>query len=323
MGILEKFDAVEVQQDRRISPLEKAYCEAQQAACTAAAKRMKAIADAITEAYAEQREILSPVYTTNDYADYNSYLDDSHMKADEIREHIVNRHRTYIGRIVDYFASNHRVNLDQVEIMNHLIPEAPAKPDYYYGMSDKAMEAYKERYQLYEQQYAQYEQEIFDLEIPYESIVDEIFQQLGGFSFEEQELRELKKKLWENWHSNNWRTEHQTVEDFEIKNQTLKLENGCSNDSYWRPTDEFKLHNSTKYILQAIAHYEHGDVRLATHMFGGFMDYRFDGAEGYPRSSMVEKIKCFKNGRVDIKFTDAATCNAFVDQYLRTEITEV
>lgn len=320
MNLLEKFDAVEVQQNRRISPMEKAYCEAQQAACTAAAKRMKTIADSITEAYAEQREILSPVY--DDYSDYNGYLDDSHMKADDIREHIVARHKTYISRVVGYFESKHRVSLDQNEIMEHLIPEAPVRPDHYFGMSDKALEAYKERYQIYKQQYAQYEQQLFDLVICYETIVDEIFQQLGGFSFEEQELRELKQKLWQGWHSNNWRTEYKTAEDFEVKGQTLQLKDGCSIASYYS-SDKLQLHNVTKDLLRGIAHYEHGNVDLAVSMFGRLMGYDFSIFEVFPHSEKVQKIKCFKNGRVDIKFRDAAACNDFVDRYLRTEIQEV
>ena len=60
------------------------------------------------------------------------------------------------------------------------------------------------------------------LPLRYEQIVDEIITQLGGFSFQERAMNEMLARCWKAGHRKDWRTD-KTVEEFEVKNDTLKL----------------------------------------------------------------------------------------------------
>lgn len=314
MNLLDKFDAVEVKADRRISPVDKSFCEAQEAACIAASEKLKLIADMIKDGLDEQDRLL------NAFSNCASYFASSNLDDDKVLHVRNERHERMVRTIVHYFERKYNVSLNAGSIIDHLVPKEPEHP--YSGFYTKPTE--EERTQ-YKASRAAYQDQMDQLVIHYQDIVDEIFQQLGGFSFAERSLREMKKDLWNKFHYKGWHSDGKLVENFEIKGQTLKLTSyAVSYDEWFASSGPWQMSDSTKALLDAIAHYEIGDTNAGVRIFPSLMDYRHDCSEYNPcMSEKVEKIKCYKNGKVDIKFKDAATCNDFVDRYLRTEITEV
>jgi len=314
MNLLEKFDAVEVKADRRISPVDKSFCEAQEAACAAAEQKLKQIAIMIKEGLDEQDRLLES------YSNCASYFASSDLDDDKALRARNKRHERMIRTIVHYFERRYNVNLNDGAIVDHLVPKEPEHPysGFYSHPTKDEMEQYKDSLAAYQDQMDQ-------LVIHYQDIVDEIFQQLGGFSFKDRALREMKKSLWDKFHYRGWHSDNKTVESFEVKGQTLKLTSyAVSYDEWFADSGPWQMTDSTKELLNAIAHYELGDTNAGSRIFPSLMDYRHDCPVYTPfMSEKVEKIKCYKNGKVDIKFVDAAACNDFVDRYLRTEITEV
>lgn len=157
------------------------------------------------------------------------------------------------------------------------------------------------------------------LPLRYEQIVDEIFVQLGGFSFEERAMNEFLERTWNACHYRydySWNNIKEGDEHFEIKNAILRIPNGVhvSYHSEYTPTEDFLT------ILDAIAFYQCGRMNEGHLWFPDFRSTYSGPKENvvYTRNmSKVESIKCFKNGRVDIKFRSAAYVQEFAEQCLR------
>lgn len=319
MNLLEKFDAVEVKADRRIAPEDRSWCAAQHAAYLAAGDSFAAIEDLIREEYGIQKNFLARHYGSN-YSSSDSYLG-THFNDGDARQWNMDRHQKYIMRVVNYFANKYRVHLDAYAVKDRLIPPPPDEPRYY-GIISRD-EQYFAELEVYKKKKEEYEKSLCKLDISYETILDEIFQQLGGFSFSEKAEAELKKKLYDEFHRKDWRTGGVMLEQFEVKNKTLKLDYGCSPYYSYSSSADLQLTSSGKALICGLCHWEFGDEGRAASAYRDIMDYRFSLQKFQPDSEKVEEMRFFKNHRVDIRFTDAATCNDFVDRYLRTEITEV
>lgn len=149
--------------------------------------------------------------------------------------------------------------------------------------------------------------------------MDEIFVQLGGFSFQERAMNEMLIRCWKSGHRKDWRTD-KTVEDFDVKNDTLKLlDSGywCECHS-WRSYPEWSASDGLKHVLEAVAHFQCGRMNEG-HLWFPDLFMHSTPNNVFPINNMekVKNIKLFKNGRVDIKFSSAAYAQEFVENYLR------
>lgn len=320
MNLLNKFASVEIKADNRISEEDKAFCLRHQEAFDKSGPALQKIAALMQAGVSEQCAILSD----DDEHFYNPYMsgDGFSCDADRVYKMMEQRNSNFIRTIVHYFSRKYKVELEDREVMERLIPAAPKEPDLPYGgyrcMSDEETDAYEEKLSAYKEEKAKYDLLLRALPLRYEQIVDEIFVQLGGFSFQEQAMNEFLERTWNCCH-NRW----DQKERFEIKNDTLRLTGSwCYCDDQWSWGPEWKPSDDLKMLLDALAWYECGRMNEGRLWFRDLYVYSTKTNEfNICNMEKVKFIKLFKNGRVDIKFRNAAYVQEFVEQCMRRKIT--
>ncbi len=295
MNLLEKFNNVEVMADNRISEDDKRFCVVTQKAYDIASEKLKLLHTEMEAIVNEQSKLCE----NNCYA-FVAGCSDS---ISNISNDIKSRHSRFVTRIVEYFEREYNVKLDANAIREHLIPSQPK--------SNRWDDEYRETIR-------KYNDEIMELSLSYEQIIDEIYAQLDGFSFEERAVNELKNKCYKAVHiCRYWQEGDQ--ETFEVKGDTLRLEYGC-NFTDWYSSDNWELTDDTKTILNGIAHYFYGMFNYGGVMFRSLSQYRFNDNIHEFDSGFIKRIRLYKNRRADIKFADSKCLNEFVEQYLKTKI---
>lgn len=322
MGIMDKFSAVEIKTDNRISEADRAFCQRQQDAFDKSGPALQKIADMIVSAKSEQKTILA-----SEEGFYDPYMTSDSFSCDEdaVYKTMMARNKTFISTIVSYFASNYKVELDKHEIIEHLIPVEPKEPKLPWGgyrqMTNDEIDTFKNELSVYKEKVCAYERLLRSLPLRYEQIVDEIFVQLGGFSFQEQSINEFLERTWKCCHS-SWNGDKET---FEIKNDVLRLPSGCHCDeNKWmtHPKPRYELTDSSKTLLDALAYYECGRMDEGRLWFPDLCGYSKTTENFFEIHNMskIKSIKLFKNGRVDIKFRSAAYLQKFAEQYMRRRV---
>ena len=295
MGIMDKFSAVEIKADNRISDADRAFCVRHQQAFDAAGPALDKIAEAISAAKTEQRAILGGDDSKYSYlSPWGIYISNDVFKCDEesVYEVMKKRNGRFITQIVDYFKSVYTLELDSQIIKEKLAAHKAERKKYEDGLRTNP--------------------------IRYEQVVDEIFVQLGGFSFQERAMNEFLHKCWTAAHRY-----HSDEAEFEIKNDTLRLTGywcHCKDES-WRSHPEWEPADCLKVILDALVHFDIGQLNRGAEWFPELFRYSTE-KNVFPINNLmkVRNIKLFKNGRVDIKFRDAVTVQEFVENYLRKQI---
>lgn len=320
MSLMEKFSAVEIKADNRISEDDKVFCLRQQAAFDKSGPALQKIADMMTAANEEQSSILD---ANEDYLSRYLVGDGFRCEASYVLDAMKGRNRTFISAVVNYFSRKYNVELDEREIEEHLIPTGPKEPNLPWGgyrnMSEDEIASYREELDTYKVEKEKFEQSLRVLPLRYERVVDEIFVQLGGFSFQEKAMNEFLSRTWNCCHS----TYRDNAEEFEVKNDTLKLTGywcRCKDDS-WRSHDEWESTDSLKTLLNALAWYECGRMDEGNLWFPEL--FRYDTERNFFETYNMEKVKSvklFKNGRVDIKFRSVAYVQEFVETCLRRKV---
>lgn len=320
MSLMEKFSAVEIKADNRISEDDKVFCLRQQAAFDKSGPALQKIADMMTAANEEQSSILD---ANEDYLSRYLVGDGFRCEASYVLDAMKGRNRTFISAVVNYFSRKYNVELDEREIEEHLIPTGPKEPNLPWGgyrnMSEDEIASYREELDTYKVEKEKFEQSLRVLPLRYERVVDEIFVQLGGFSFQEKAMNEFLSRTWNCCHS----TYRDNAEEFEVKNDTLKLTGywcRCKDDS-WRSYDEWESTDSLKTLLNALAWYECGRMDEGNLWFPEL--FRYDTERNFFETYNMEKVKSvklFKNGRVDIKFRSVAYVQEFVETCLRRKV---
>ena len=319
MSLMEKFSAVEIKADNRISEDDKAFCLRQQEAFDKAGPALQKVAEAMAAAKAEQVGILT---ADDDFID--RYVGND-CDVDSVYVTMKKRNRTFISTVVNYFSRKYSVELDKSKIEEHLIPTGPKEPDLPWGgyrnMTEDEIASYRGKLDAYKVEKNKFEQSLRTLPLRYEQVVDEIFVQLGGFSFQERAMNEFLRLCWDTSHHRNWRSD-QYEEEFEIKNDVLRLTGSwvdCDENKWMsNPVPEYKPSQSLKTILDALVHYEVGKFKGGAQWFPEL--FKYDTQENQfeiAHMNKIKSIKLFKNGRVDIKFRSAAFVQEFVEQYLR------
>lgn len=329
MSILDKFSTVEIKADNRISDADRAFCVRHQEAFDKAGPALGKIAEAIIAAKTEQQAILGSDDSEYSYlSPWGVYISSDGFKCDEsaVYEMMKKRSKRFITEIVNYFQSKYTLELDGDKITESLIPAPPKEPelpwDGYRSMTDEEVDAFKEKLSAHKSELQKYEDNLRAHPLRYEQIVDEIFVQLGGFSFQERAMNEFLKKCWDAAHTQRW-NESQPRENFEIKNDTLRLTGywcRCRNES-WMSEPEWSTGEDLRIILNALVHFDIGQLNRGTEWFPEL--FRYSTKENIFHINNLEKvkqIKLFKNGRVDIKFRDAVSVQEFVETYLRKQI---
>lgn len=297
MGLLEKFEKVEVKAEDRISPNDSRFCIGQQEAYDKGRAALKALVQAINQYADEQDAILSPLYSDRSF---RTYLDvgSEGVKAKHVYDTLECTHDSFIHRIVSHFVNNYHVTIEISEITNALVPQRPSNA----GWSRNDSE------------WAEYYDNLRNASLRYEDVLDHIFTQLGGYSFQDKAIKELKDAC----HTAAWNRYH-GKKDYEQRKATISFTSYACHNDRWYSRDSFNLSDGLKHIVKALAYYEYNSLEYLGSL-SELCGYSFDCPTFEFSLDKVKQVKCFRNGRVDIKFTSEKYARQFAEEFLGTEL---
>lgn len=304
MSLLDKFNSIEVKADARISEHDREFCMAYHEAYVKGRAALKSLRQSVEESLNEQQSIISRVVPKDEMYDRSFFLGDS-VHAHDITNSLRNSHRVLISAIVSYFERTYKVSLETDKIEEVLLPKEP------------------DRYSSYNSaEYKEYYGAVENTELKYEDILDQIFIQLGGFSFQEKALNELKQKAhdaaWNRYYGNKCYEQKKAVISFSHY--------ACSFDSwheeYHHGEHEIQLTNGMKNVIRALAYFECGDAGSIPWTLNTLLGYNWTtyNTEMQFGLEKLKSVKCFKNGRVDVRFTSEAFAREFAETFLGNEL---
>lgn len=304
MSLLEKFNSIEVKADTRISEHDREFCVAYHEAYVKGRAALKSLRQSVEEYLNEQQSIISRVVPKDEMYDRPFFLGDS-VHVRDITNNLRNAHRVLISALVSYFERTYKVSLETDKIEEVLLPKEPDR----YSSNNSA--EYKEYYSAVE-----------NTELKYEDILNQIFIQLGGFSFQEKALNELKQKAhdaaWNSYYGNKCYEQKKAVISF--------THYACSFDSwheeYHHGEHEIQLTDGMKNVIRALAYFECGDTSSIPWTLNTLLGYNWTtyNTEMQLGLEKLKSVKCFKNGRVDIRFTSEAFAREFAETFLGNEL---
>ena len=297
MELLQKFAAVEIQTDHRITEMDKDYCVQHQKAYEAAISSFQELAFFWEDMNKAQKELLGgskgPIF-----CDYLASDDGPSISRDMIDCHINTLHTNFIMNLTYYFNSTYHVSVDSSEISRALIPQEP---------DENWRSSHKDRCKKYREQ-------MQSLTVRYQDVVDQIILQLNGRSFSEQAFHELYNKC----HDAAWDLNTQKPR-FERRKDTITFDGYfCHVISY--PFSGWAVQENMRDILWGLAHFETDSyctlpVGFSSLLGAGSQPLKEPVVE-FPTCEKVKQMKLFKNNRVDLKFHSPQFAEQFVNKYL-------
>lgn len=299
MDLLEKFNALTVETDNRISPADKTFCEKHQSAYEAAIQSFRELSFFWSDMERTQRELLAGLSDVQ--ASHTTYLvsrNGPEVSEEKINEHIESLHRAFISTLVHHFNSTYHVSISTGDVADSLLPEEPERK---YSRNEEAIQKYHE--------------ELQSLSIQYKDVVEQIIFRLDGRSFSEQAFHELAAKC----HQAAWNT-YQKKAEYERKKSTIRFNGYFCRVRSWSWQDEWELVDGMQDILRGVAHFETGSFGTYPAGFSDLLGYSRTPYQEHEFSTCqkVKRLKMFKSGRVDICFTSEAYAEEFVNKYLGT-----
>ena len=290
MDLFDKFQTVEIRASSRISQEDKDCCERHQAAYESALR-----------SYAELLRVsmhLEEIRTKLPGGCRTYLLSERDVNINEysVRNHLEDLQERFVDNIVRYFCDAYAVSIPCWNINRAL--EEHDKDDIE-GSTGETQELPEKT------------------PIRYESVVDLIFKEMDGRSFEEYAMYQLKNDCQE---AIGVRGGY-----YERRKAVLCFRgNFCYamyRERYGYDNVEWNLNDNSKAILKALAHFETGKfadypgpiARLVTNGTSNSELMEFYDCK------KLEELKLFKNGRMDIRFASPALADAFEEAYLRRE----
>ena len=298
MNLLEKFSAVEVQADDRITQNDKNFCETQQKAYETAISSFQELSFFWSDMEAAQRELLGE---KNGY-DYLSSRHGPSISQQLIEQHIKALHRDFILNLVRYFNSAYHVSVDSSEVAGAILPKDPQEHwrGYYHELEkrEELSKAYKEQMQ--------------SLTVRYQDVVDQIVLRLDGLTFAERAFQELYTKC----HNAAWNPYDQKPK-FQRKKDTICFSGYFCRFRDW-PYDGWEIEDGMQEILRGAAHFETDSYGVLPMGFSGLLGYNNvkESVIEFPACEKVRQMKLFKNNRVDLKFSTPEFAERFINKYL-------
>ena len=192
--------------------------------------------------------------------------------------------QSFINKICSYFRNKYNVSIED--------PEWAETKENRYGRKEK-----KKKYEM----------------VPLQYILDSIYEQMGGMSFGEKAFSELKEKIKRNVVSYN-------KSKYCIKGNKLII-----NDFYYSykcsiyKKYKARVESHHRSFLVALAHFEYGCYDLLQ-KYSFLSVYELDEDKGvYDKhdisSSVIDSIKVFKNGKLEVEFKDYSMAERFMETY--------
>lgn len=292
MNLLDKLANVDLSEDNRISAEDRKYCKIHQRAYESALEYLKGIAFYWECMCSEQDEILGDY--DKEYRMYSGYISITDFSIKNIDEAVLYAHERFIIYITDYFDKTYHIELDCGEIKKHLIPIKPKNDSVNLSANKKRSE--------------EWERKMENLSLKFEDIIDQILIQLDGRTFIERALDEVVENCRKVSWSNN-------TPIFEIKGDVIRFKYYFCSYTDWYSRNNWQMTGKMKSIIPALYHYETGLFGNYPYSYGRLFE-SFSYPEFDFDDNKIKTVKCFKNGRVDVRFSSKAAAAEFADKYL-------
>lgn len=292
MSLLDKFNAVEITADSRITEADRNFCKSRQVCYEYSLARLRELTEMIYQSRETEKSMSED--GNNHYFTIKGY-----------NEYIVASHTSFLQDIVFFFTNKYKIKLDVEKIKTSIIPQ---KPEYdRYDIDKDAIQEYKKNLSVWDNLIHN------TFIVKYDDILNQIFTQLNGLTFNELALQQLKENAR---HSANYIDrwgDSRTKELFKIKGSTVSME-GC-----YREYGKWRIIDRIKEVVRAAAHFEFGNFdipdidgwrELISHY--DYLEEQYD----YPDRKII-RFKSYKNGRFDIKFASPQLAQQFVGEYLK------
>ena len=292
MNALDKLNAVQIEADNRISETDRQFCEAHQAAYMDAKASLNELEYMWTDIVSRQSKLLEPAAAVWNNVQKYTYL--PHFSEQDIRNQLEKLNDLFISNLVRYFNSRYKVSLDADSIIDMLLPHKPKK-DYFSPNTEAVTE---------------YHQKLRTMTVDYKEVLEQIFVQLGGRTFLERALDEIK----EGCHKAAWYT-YSGKAEYELKNDTVRFTYGCRFDTIF---EKWSLNDSMKEILRGLAYFETEALGYYPAGIANLLDwsYKEEPVISFSTYTKLQSLRMFKNGRVDIKFKSKDYASRFVSEFL-------
>lgn len=298
MNLLQKFEAVEIKADQRITEMDRDYCEQHQKAYETAITSFKELEFFWADMNAAQKKLFGDERSPF-YHDYLSSREGLSISEQSISRHIEALHSDFVMTITSYFNSTYHVSVDSSEVSDVLLPKRPDR----HWRSDS------------EEVHQKYHEQMQSLIVHYQDVVDQIIFRLDGRSFLEQAFYELSSKC----HNAAWNSYKQEAE-YTQKKDTIQFSERFCHYKTWPYVVGWEIYDEMKDIFRGLAHFETDSYHILPVGFStllGYADIKEPVVE-FPACEKVKQIKLFKNGRVDLKFHSAEFAGQFISLYLGT-----
>lgn len=291
MSLLDKFSAIEVKADTRISEADREFCQKHQKAYLEARDALRSIKKQWKELYDAQMAIMEQIsdseYTKDRYIRLEGLSTTSFTQKIELLPEL------FITSLVTYFNGKYHVSVSIEAAKKALLPESP-------------------KYDWEKSRTKEYHKMMRDFTLSYEDVVEQIFVQLGGRTFEQRALDELKEKC----HKFAWNTYHSRAE-YEIKSDTIQLTGYACSYDLWLSRCVWKFNDGMRDVLRALAHFETQQLDYLPKDIAFLVGYDDKCSSAYEFDyEKLKKIRMFKNHRVDVKFASKELAHQFAEQYL-------
>lgn len=292
MNALDKLDAVQIEADNRISETDRRFCEAHQAAYVDAKASLNELEYIWTDIVSRQSKLLEPAAAVWNNVQEYTYL--HRFSEQDIREKLEELNDLFISNLVRYFNDRYKVSFDADSIMGTLLPHKP-KNDYFSPNTEAV---------------AEYHQKLRTMTVSYKDVLEQIFVQLGGRTFLERALDEIKEAC----HKAAWCTYNGKAE-YELKNDTVRFTYGCRFDTMF---DKWEVNDSMKEILRGLAYFESEILGYYPAAIENLLGYSRleDPRVEFTSYTKLHSLRMFKNGRVDVKFKNKNYADQFASEYL-------
>ncbi|MFY0397892.1 hypothetical protein ACOMH4_18960 [Bacillus sp. YIM B13449] len=154
----------------------------------------------------------------------------------------------------------------------------------------------------------------FEQFIMYEKVLDDLFEQLGGYSFAEMANEQIKNKIKD------------AVYKFEVKKHTLHLPNylHIEDDWYGNLRIYYRSEEKLDKLFGALSLFENAEPTKIDNFVSIEKDMRQGSKEApiFDKYEMenfnkIKSFKAFKNGKVSIEFHSMEFANEFANSYLK------
>lgn len=289
MDLLEKFSSVEIKPTDCMTEADRQFCQRQQEAYQDAVTGFYQIGGLLSDMYRQQKAVLFDPEDRKD-AWREKYLVSSWWREIDVNyllKHIFILHTEFIDTLVSYLNAAYHLSISSFSVAAGLLPKEPARIC------------------------AEDEFDWSPVVLRYEDAVARILAGFNGRTFAEEGPYELLEKC----HSAAWLGQKSNFS--QQKNLVKILKSACSY-GYYSGHEQWHIHDSAKSVLKALAHFETG-------IFGQYPDGIADllsekGCLWFDLWELedckkLEKIRLFKNGRMDIRFTGEGYARQFVADY--------